>query len=187
VNILTIEVDRECSAELIERGIQANVDAEAIRQEREEIERDRAQFRDRPAEDFCFGEADAFRDRLTASLVRELRLRQQLAKIDEDHRRELAKLRDSRSLPELRDARNAVASELMRIGFAAPAEPGEADADKIAVSKLIDRHPRVWAAAIRAGALQTAANAPDFARQNEAEIQSLRTRIKSYQEAAARI
>lgn len=186
-NILVIDVDNECSPELQEAGIQAKTEAAAIRKDREELDRDRAAFGAKPAEDFVFGEADAFRDRLTALLVRELRLRQGLQKIDMDHRRELARLLDSRAMPDLRAARASIGKQLVQIGFPPEAEPGETDRDKILVGKLIDRHKRVAAAAGRVDQLRQTANSRDFALRNDAEILSLRSRIKTHQASAARV
>jgi hypothetical protein len=185
--ILTIDVDAECPPELINRGGEAKVEAAAIREDHEELDRDRAAFRDKAPEDFVFGEADAFRDRLTVLLIRELKLRKGLAKIDADHRAELSRLWNSRAIPDLWSARKSIEKELLRIGFPPAADAGETDREKIMVQKLIDIHPRVVAAAGRVNQLQQASHANDFAQQNSAATKSLQARLKMHQETTSRI
>ncbi|HEV8068698.1 MAG TPA: hypothetical protein VGP76_13255 [Planctomycetaceae bacterium] len=186
-SILTIDVDAQCSPELIDAAAKATAEAAAICEERGELNRDLAAFREKAQEDFVFGEADGFRDRTAALLVRELRLRQALSKIDSDYRRELAQLLDSRALPDLHAARGSIGKELVRIGFPPEAERGEADRLKILVGKLIDSHPRVAAAAGRIEQLRQTSQANDFAQQNSAELNALQARIRSHQEALARV
>jgi hypothetical protein len=187
MNILTVDIDAQCSPGLIDAGARSTAEARAIRRDREELERDRAAFRDKAPEDYLAGEAGDLRDRDVASLVRELRLRQSLSKIDADHRRELAKLLDSRALPDLQAARKSIGKELMRIGFPPAAEPGETDRLKILVSKFIDSHPRVIAAASRVEQLRQTSSSKDFRDQNEAQVKALQSRIRSLQEATARV
>jgi hypothetical protein len=104
-----------------------------------------------------------------------------------DHCRELSRLLDSRAMPDLRAARASIGKELVRIGFTPEAEPGETDRLRILVSKLIDSHPRVVAAAARVYQLRQTSSSHDFRQQNEAEIRSLQTRLKAFQESAARV
>jgi hypothetical protein len=116
-----------------------------------------------------------------------MRLRQSLAKIDADHRRELAQLWNSRALPDLHVTRVSIGKELLRIGYPPEAAKGEPDRVKILVGKLIDAHPRVIAAAGRVEQLQQMSHANDFAQQNSAELKSLQARIRSHQEALSRV
>jgi hypothetical protein len=186
-NILTIDVDSECSAELIEAGVQAKTEAAAICEEREEIDQALARLRDSAAEDFSASEAVGLRDGYRASLIRELRLRQSNSKLDVDHRRELAKLLDRRALPDLQVARSAIGKALVQIGFPPAADGGEVDRVKILVGKLVDVHPRVTAASGRVEELRQRSQSRDFAQSSETAIKSLQLRIKSHQEVLSRV
>jgi hypothetical protein len=186
---MAIDVDLQCSPELIEAANEAEVEAAAIRGEFEKIDQERARFLETVPEEFDFsGKINrSLRERLGNNLVRELKHRKGIAEIDAAHRRELAQLRSERAIPELRDARKNLSAGLVALGFPPAAEPGDADPVKIMVSKLIDQHPKVAAAGSRAAELLSKSNSGEFRQQNDAEIEALKVRIREHQEAAVRV
>jgi hypothetical protein len=178
-------IDSQSAAELHERHVQAQAEADAIAEEQSRLAAAIVEFRERNPADVVLGDAEKFRDRQTAILARELRLRHSLRDLDRDLRADMGGRLRELALTALQEAEKRVANGLHKLGFAWPDKAGSGD--QVILAQLVQRHPAVIAARGRVQQLGSRSSDGSIGEQNRVAIAQLSERIRQSQLKAAQV